>query len=218
MRPSRDEPYWATACFSSAICSALIEKFGFFERSKPITRASNFWPTWKRSGRCSSRSRPRSVRLMKPVAPSSPTWTSSPPSCTSSTVTVTVSFLLTPPDAAGHRRRAALGDPPRSSCFMPSEMRSFSTSDVEHDRLHHLALVVQVERFLAGHAPGDVRHVDHAVHVAVQADEQAELGGVLDLALDLGADRMLVGESVPRIGLRLLEAQRDAALLLVDLE
>ena len=38
------------------------------DRSKPLTRASNFWPTWKRSARCSSWS-PRSVRLMKPVAP-----------------------------------------------------------------------------------------------------------------------------------------------------
>src|SRR6185437_12927899 len=35
--PESDEPYWATACFSSAIWSALIEKFGFFERSKPVT-------------------------------------------------------------------------------------------------------------------------------------------------------------------------------------
>ena len=69
-------PYCATACFSSEICSALIEKVGFLPRSKPGDLASNFWPTWKRSGRCSSRSRPRSMRLMKPVAPSSPTWTS----------------------------------------------------------------------------------------------------------------------------------------------
>ena len=52
LAPESDEPYWATACFSSAICIALIEKFGFLERSKPITIASNFWPTWKRSGRC----------------------------------------------------------------------------------------------------------------------------------------------------------------------
>jgi hypothetical protein len=27
----------------------LTEKFGFFERSKPVIMASNFWPTWKRS-------------------------------------------------------------------------------------------------------------------------------------------------------------------------
>src|SRR3546814_7882127 len=61
------------------MCNALIEKVGFLLRSKPITIASTFWPVWKRSGRCSSRSRPRSLRLMKPVAPSSPAWTSRPP-------------------------------------------------------------------------------------------------------------------------------------------
>ncbi len=33
--------------------------------SKAMTRASTFWPTEKRSGRCSSRSRLRSERLMK---------------------------------------------------------------------------------------------------------------------------------------------------------
>src|SRR5205085_1699286 len=90
--------------------------------------------------------------------------------------------------------------------------------DVEHHGLHHLALAVEIEGLLAGHAPGDVRHVDHAVHVAVEADEQAELGRVLDLALDLGADRVLGGEIGPGIGLRLLEAERDAALLLVHLD
>src|SRR4051812_20218759 len=42
--PESDDPYCATACFSSAICSALTEKFGFLERSKPITMASSFWP------------------------------------------------------------------------------------------------------------------------------------------------------------------------------
>jgi hypothetical protein len=90
--------------------------------------------------------------------------------------------------------------------------------DVEHDRLNGLALAVKRQRFLARHAPGDVRHVDHAVDVAVEADEQAELGGVLDFALDLAADRVLLGEVVPRVGLGLLEAEADAALLAVDLE
>ena len=40
--PESDEPYCSTACFSSASCSALTEKFGFFERSKPVIIASNF--------------------------------------------------------------------------------------------------------------------------------------------------------------------------------
>ena len=60
--------------------------------------------------------------------------------------------------------------------------------------------------------------MDHAVDFAVEADEQAELGRVLDLALDDGADRMRLGEDLPRIALRLLEAEADAALVLVDFE
>ena len=58
----------------------------------------------------------------------------------------------------------------------------------------------------------------HAVDIAVEADEQAELGLVLDLALDRGADRILVGEGFPRIGEGLLQAERDAALVGIDLE
>src|SRR3546814_14126175 len=37
--PESDEPYCATACFSSAICNALPEKLGFFDRSKPMRSA-----------------------------------------------------------------------------------------------------------------------------------------------------------------------------------
>ena len=40
----------------------------------------------------------------------------------------------------------------------------------------------------------------HAVDLAGQADEQAELGDVLDLALELGADGILLDEALPRIG------------------
>ena len=40
--------------------------------------------------------------------------------------------------------------------------------------------------------------MDHAVDVAIETDEQAELGLVLDLALDLGSDRMTLGERLPR--------------------
>src|SRR5690606_7111076 len=64
----------------------------------------------------------------------------------------------------------------------------------------------------------EVGEVDHAVDVAVEADEQAELGLVLDLALDHRTARVVAGECLPRVLQRLLEAKRDAALLRVDLE
>jgi hypothetical protein len=59
--------------------------------------------------------------------------------------------------------------------------------------------------------------MDHAVDIAVEADEQAELGLVLDFAFD-DADRVRCGEGFPRVVLRLLEAERDAALGAVDFE
>ena len=58
--------------------------------------------------------------------------------------------------------------------------------DVEHLDPHHVALAVVVDRLLARPVPVDVGQVDHAVDVAGQADEQAELGDVADLALELG--------------------------------
>jgi hypothetical protein len=60
--------------------------------------------------------------------------------------------------------------------------------------------------------------VDHAVDIAFEADEQTELGLVLDLALDLGADRMGLREGFPWVLQGLLEAQRDAALDGIDFE
>src|SRR2546429_5789185 len=58
----------------------------------------------------------------------------------------------------------------------------------------------------------------HAVDVAVEAEEEAELGLVLDLALDGRAGRILLDEDLPRIAHGLLEAERDAALDRIDLE
>src|ERR1700730_1457276 len=60
--------------------------------------------------------------------------------------------------------------------------------------------------------------MDHAVDVAVEAEEQPELGLVLDLALDERAGRVLLDEDLPRIAHGLLEAERDAALDGIDLE
>ena len=58
----------------------------------------------------------------------------------------------------------------------------------------------------------------HAVDIAVEADEQAEFGDVLDFAFNDRADRILCGEGLPRILLDLLEAQRNAALGGVDFQ
>src|SRR5690606_32130748 len=76
--------------------------------------------------------------------------------------------------------------------------------DVEHHRLDHVAAVELLDDLLAGTVPVQIGQMHHAVDVAVETDEQAELGLVLDLALDLGAGGILLGELGPRIGQRLL--------------
>jgi hypothetical protein len=64
----------------------------------------------------------------------------------------------------------------------------------------------------------DVRDVDQAVHALLDADEDAEVGDVADLALDDRPDRVLVLEERPGIGLDLLHAQRDALGLGIDVQ
>ena len=90
--------------------------------------------------------------------------------------------------------------------------------DVEHLGFDVIAFLVVLDRLLAGPVPVEIGKMDHAIDIGVEADEQTELGLVLDLALDGRADRMLLREGLPRVLQRLLEAERDAALGRVDLE
>src|SRR5207244_564194 len=71
--------------------------------------------------------------------------------------------------------------------------------DVEHDRVDLVALLELLDHLLARTLPVEIGEVDHAVYVAVEAEEQAELGLVLDLAFDRGAGRILLDEDLPRI-------------------
>src|SRR5271168_907047 len=90
--------------------------------------------------------------------------------------------------------------------------------DIEHHGAYSVALLELVDHLLARTRPVEVREMHHAVDVAVEADEQAEFGLVLDLALDRRADRMFLREGFPRILQGLLQAERDAALGGIDLE
>src|SRR3546814_10997577 len=53
--------------------------------------------------------------------------------------------------------------------------------DVENDCLDDFTLAMQVKRVFAGDSPCDVGHVDHAIDVAVETNEQAEFSGVLEI-------------------------------------
>src|SRR4051812_5461371 len=90
--------------------------------------------------------------------------------------------------------------------------------DVENDGLHLVALLVLFDHLLARTLPVEVGEMHHAVYIAVEAEEQTELGLVLDLAFDHRASRILLDKQLPRIAHGLLQAERDAPLDRIDLE
>src|SRR5207249_10673623 len=59
-------------------------------------------------------------------------------------------------------------------------------------------------------APRHVGDVDEPVNLLLDLHERTELGEVAHLAGDLGAHGILVGKVVPRVGLDLLEPERNA--------
>src|SRR5579872_4413744 len=90
--------------------------------------------------------------------------------------------------------------------------------DIEDHRLDGVALLERFRRVLQPLAPGHVRDVDQAVDAVLDLDERAELGQVADLARDRRADRVLLGQLVPRIALDLLQAERNPARAGIDAE
>ena len=77
---------------------------------------------------------------------------------------------------------------------------------------------MKVQSFFAGDTPCDVRHVDHAVNVAVETNEQTEFGRILDFAFNSRTNGELVRKRCPWIVVRLLETKRNAALFHIDVE
>src|SRR3954447_23367800 len=90
--------------------------------------------------------------------------------------------------------------------------------DVEHHGLDHVALLEVVDDLLARKLPVEVGQMDHAVDIAVETEEQTELGLVLDLAFDGRTDRELLDEDFPGVAHGLLETERDAALDRIDFQ
>ena len=56
---------------------------------------------------------------------------------------------------------------------------------------------------------GEPGTVDQAVDVGLELDEEAEVGPAHDLAGELGAGRVALGDALPGIGLERLHRQRD---------
>src|SRR5216683_1355876 len=90
--------------------------------------------------------------------------------------------------------------------------------DAQHLRGDRLALLEHFVRILHAAGPADVADVHQAVKALFDFDERAELGDVAHLAGDDSADRILLRHQQPGIGLRLLDAQRDAAVARLDVQ
>ena len=90
--------------------------------------------------------------------------------------------------------------------------------DLEDDRLDLVALFEYFARMLDALGPRQVRNVNQAVDSFLDFDEGAEVREVAYRAGDLVADAVFRTDQVPRVGLGLLEAQRQAPSFLVDVE
>src|SRR5229473_507941 len=90
--------------------------------------------------------------------------------------------------------------------------------DIEHHGLDHVALLEVVDHLLARKLPVEIGQMDHAVDIALEPEEQTELGLVLDLAFDRRSDREFFDEHFPGIAHGLLEAERNPALDRIDFE
>ncbi len=90
--------------------------------------------------------------------------------------------------------------------------------DRQDDGFEVGALLVEVSGVVEPHTPREVGLVHHAVDAIFDADENAVIGDRANLAADLVAGLVLLGEQFPRIGLELLQAEADALGARVDLE
>src|SRR5688572_5061346 len=86
---------------------------------------------------------------------------------------------------------------------------------------HHLDLVAERHHLRGMHVlvgPVHLGDVHQALDAALDLDERAVVGDVGDLAEEARALRVAAGDADPRVLAQLLEAQRDAVLLGVELE
>src|SRR5262245_60523684 len=89
--------------------------------------------------------------------------------------------------------------------------------DADDSRLYFVADLVKTRWFVDSFG-AQLRYVDQSLDAFFDAYEQAEVGHAGDLALDLGAHRMAIGDDFPRIVGQLLDAERKALVLHIHAE
>src|SRR6185312_2462487 len=88
--------------------------------------------------------------------------------------------------------------------------------DIEHHDLDLLAGRDDLARMHVLLGPAHLRDMDQPLDPRLQFDEGAVIGDVGDAARELGARRVFELDALPRIGLELLHAERDALRLGVE--
>ncbi len=90
--------------------------------------------------------------------------------------------------------------------------------DLEHDRLEVVADVDDLGRVAHVARPRHLGDVDEALDALLELDEGAVVGDRDHLAVDPRADRVLLLDVLPRVRLELLQAERDALALAVEVQ
>src|SRR5690606_1098226 len=90
--------------------------------------------------------------------------------------------------------------------------------DIQHHDLDFLAGLHDLRRIDVLVRPVHLRDVHQALDAILDLDERAVVGNVRDLAEHAGVRRIAAGDVLPRIGAELLEAQRHARTLAIELE
>ena len=88
--------------------------------------------------------------------------------------------------------------------------------DADDARLHGVALLQHFVGMLEAAVPRHVGDVNQSVDAVFHFDERAEVGEVADFARNDGADRIALGDGVPRILFERFERERNAPVLHVD--
>src|SRR5258705_1490253 len=90
--------------------------------------------------------------------------------------------------------------------------------DFEHHRLDRLADADELRWVPDVARPAHLGDVHQTLDARLELDERAVVSDAHDLALHPRADRVLVGDVLPRVALELLQPERDALTLPVDVQ
>src|SRR5206468_4624863 len=88
--------------------------------------------------------------------------------------------------------------------------------DLQYHGLDRLADADELRRMADVARPAHLADVHEAFDARLQFDEGAVVRDADDLPLDARTDRILLGDVLPRVALKLLEPERDALTLPVD--